>query len=47
MLIEFTIDLNTLKYMGGWSLLHFTISQNDVAGADLLLKFGLDVNSQT
>lgn len=28
-------------------MLHFATSQNDVAGADLLLKFGLDVNCQT
>jgi ankyrin repeat protein len=33
--------------MSGWTLLHFAISKNDLVTADLLLKFGLEVNSQT
>lgn len=47
LLIEFPIDLNELHYFGGWTLLHFAVSTNDPRGADLVLKFGLDVNSQT
>lgn len=41
------MDLNELKYFGGWTLLHFAVSVDDPAIADLLMKFGLDANAQT
>ena len=47
LLVEFPIDLNTLRYLGGWTLLHFAVSTSDLISTDLLLKFGLDVNSTT
>lgn len=36
-----------MRFLGGWTLLHFAISKNDIVATDLLLKFGLDVNSTT
>jgi len=36
-----------LRFLGGWTLLHFAISKNDIVAADILLKFGLDVNCTT
>ena len=46
-LVEYPVDLNELKYFGGWSLLHFAVSVDDPVAADLLMKFGLDANIQT
>ena len=46
-LVEYPVDLTELRYLGGWTLLHFAISVNDPVSADLLLRMGLDGNAQT
>jgi ankyrin repeat protein len=47
LLSEFPIDLTEMRYLGGWSLLHFATSASDPVAADLLLRFGIDANIQT
>lgn len=47
LLAEFPLELSKFKYMDGWSLLHFSVSQNDLPTTELLLKFGIDVDLQS
>ena len=46
-LIEYPVDLTELRYLGGWTLLHFAVSIKDPITVDLLFKMGLDGNVQT
>lgn len=45
--MEFPLELSQFRYMNGWTLLHFSVSQNDTEITELLLKFGLDIDLQT
>jgi ankyrin repeat protein len=47
LLTEFPIDVSDFLYMDGWSLLHFSITTNDVDIILILLRHGIDVNIQS
>jgi ankyrin repeat protein len=46
-LVEYPIELSSLRYMDGWTLLHFAVGQNDYSTAQTLLQFGIDVDLAT
>jgi ankyrin repeat/SOCS box protein 8 len=46
-LVEYPIELSSLRYMDGWTLLHFAVGQNDYSTAQTLLHFGIDVDLAT